>query len=161
MLEYKNINLETLANLLQVWDEDHLIRIGTPDMIFRSFDGEIFDNWEDILPITLTNSDSFFRNSSPQIENAWNYIKNKLYDENREDDYLAIIEIDARRDSLVRGIIRNKNNNIEVAINPLYEEFRPKTIIDKYNRHFCDYPFYFAEYFQNNKKYTKKISCDI
>ena len=59
---------------------------------------------------------------------------------------MVIIEHDRYDGSLVRGIIRGDEKSIKVAENPLYTEYKPKSIWEKQLRWTADDEIYLREY---------------
>ena len=167
-LVYKDLNfdginwskdsLEIMEDMLAVWDSGHRIVICHPNQVFlhkpisqTNTDIKSIDWLELAEDASFHDSDSFM-NIYPYIEDSWKYIhrrfRHELFDNKKVQSprHLVVIEYDRYDGCLVRGIIRADENSIKIAENPLYAEYKPKSIWEKQLRWTADDEIYLKQY---------------
>lgn len=147
MVDENSNKSNMLINLLQVWDHNHYIMICDYNTYL-----EYTNNTDDIgciMKLNFPKGDSSFKSSTPKIAKSLAYLNDLIEVTN----LIAVIECDPRGDSLFRGYIyyNEENNILEINTNTLYEEYRPKTTSEKYNRILSDYTIYLKEFFNNKQ----------
>ena len=140
-IEWSDRAKEMFENTLSVWDNDHKIIICHPNIVLNNTyfykDNHFFDrvDWDNIDEDFKVDPDDSFISFTPEIDEPLKYIINRfrseMYFEEDKPKYLAVIEEDSFNNHLVRCIYKAYNNELEVAINPRYEKYRPKSLYDK------------------------------
>jgi len=143
-------SLEIMEDMLAVWDSGHRIIICHPNKVFlhKPVSSENKDflsiDWLELASDMEYNEDDSFMNIYPDINSAWKYIHRRFRHELFENKkiqsprHLVVIEHDRNGGSLVRGVFRADEKSIKVAENPLYTEYKAKSIWDKHLRWTAD-----------------------
>ncbi len=151
-------SLEIMEDMLAVWDSGHRIVICHPNHVFLSKPvKQTSKDFKSIDWLELADEPSFdfsdsFMNIYPEIEESWKYIhrrlRHEIFDNKKvqKPRHLVIVEYDRWDGCLVRGIIRADEKTIKVAENPLYTEYKPKSIWEKQLRWTADDEIYLNEY---------------
>jgi len=143
-------SLEIMEDMLAVWDSGHRIIICHPNKVFlhKPVSSENKDfasiDWLELASDMQYNEDDSFMNIYPDINESWKYIhrrfRHEIFDNKKVQSprHLVVIEHDRNGGSLVRGIFRADEKSIKVAENPLYTEYKAKSIWDKQLRWTAD-----------------------
>jgi hypothetical protein len=158
-------SLYLIKETLSVWDNDHKIIICHPNIVFN--DTEINHHHPDFTTIEWNHTNkiidynrinSYTSNDTNPIK-SWKYIQKRLghevYNNMDIDRHLAVVETDLDDNYLVRCIYKVNKSGVYLAINPAFEEYRPKNLFEKssrYNGKYIDLSDYFGE-----KKLKKKM----
>ena len=154
-------SLEMMEDMLAVWDAGHGIVVCHPNKVFSS--KPISKDSNDIKSInwleladehSYTENDSF-TNIYPDINDAWRYIhrrfRHEIFNNKKiqQPRHLVVVEYDRIGGCLVRGIFRADEQSIKLAENPIYTEYKPKSIWEKQLRWTADDEISLNEYIDN------------
>ncbi len=154
-------SLEIMQDMLEVWDSGHRVVICHPNQVFLhkpiSQDNKDFKSidWLELAENFSYHDTDSFMNIYPEIEDAWRYIhrrlRHEIFDNKKIQSprHLVVIEHDRYNGSLIRAIIRGDENSIKVAENPLYTEYKPKSIWEKQLRWTADDEILLNQYIQS------------
>ena len=138
---WNNRSIYLIKETLSVWDRGHKIIIVHPNLVFK--DTEInrhntdFSSieWDHINEEIEFNNTNSYVNEEPQGYESWSYIKNRLLNDAYNDsDYIrhvAVVEQDMNNNMFVRCIYKAEKDKMFIAVNPLFNEYKPKDMKEK------------------------------
>lgn len=151
MIDFNKLDLKNsdkakdiIQILLEVWDSDHYIIICSLEDISNNNNPNEINNWKDIKEDDDFRDNDFFKEYTPEVIYSWKYVTNRLQEELAKVSdvdtykYLIVIESDNDNNHLIRGLFRANKKEIDTAINPLYDEYRPKSTAEKFDRLYND-----------------------
>ena len=136
-------SIQMMKDMLEVWDAGHGIIICHPNKVFSNKPISKSNNdincidWLDVTSEFLSSRNDWYVNIYPEMDQAWRYIhrrfRHEIFDNKKiqQPRHLAVVEYDRSGGCLVRGIFRADEQSIKVAENPIYTEYKPKSIWDK------------------------------
>ena len=139
-------SLQAIQDMLEVWDDMHKIVICHPNIIFKNKpvtkDVKDFEeiDWQEVDEMLSFDNADCYVNLYPDCAEPFKYLHRRFRHELFKDArlskprHLAVIELDLDGGTLVRGMFRATVSDLQIAENPLYTKYKPKSIWEKHLR---------------------------
>lgn len=141
--EWDEDSIRIINDMLEVWDSAHRIIICHPNCVFaqKPINKEVRDfdkiDWQNLAKDFEINDDNSYASFMIESNDSFKYIHRRFRHELFENKkvqpprHLVVLEQDGLGGNLVRGIFKATKEKLQVAENPLYEKYKPKSIFDK------------------------------